>query len=232
MEWCYSQLGQEYENAKMKEQAADCYAEAADRFPLPEYVNKALDRLKQVAPDRPIPQVVFSKRSEMVGTNIQPQASDEWGILFDLDQTLVNTSSIEDLRQKHLWNDVFQSFPKTSLPPCTLEFINTLREIKNFHLGVVTMSPRSYAEKLLAYHKLPLPVLVGWHDAPFKKPDPTQIRKAAEILGIPLQRTIHIGDDIIDILAASRAGVSPIAISWDHSLDNRNETADAVRYLP
>jgi len=140
----------------------------------------------------------------------------KWAVLFDLDQTLVLTANIEHLRRKRAWQEVYRAFNRTSLPPGTQSFVKSVARIAR--LGIITTSPRPYAEKLLAHHKLDIPVIIAYHDVFRRKPYPDSIIKASEYLGIPPRHTIYIGDLVDDILAASGAGAFPIGISWDGTL--------------
>jgi FMN phosphatase YigB (HAD superfamily) len=93
-----------------------------------------------------------------------------WGILLDLDQTLVLTSRIAHLRDARRWSEAGRSLGETSLPSGTRKF---LREgLRMGPLGVVTSSPRSYAERLLEHHAIEVPVLVAYHDVARRKPHP------------------------------------------------------------
>jgi len=134
------------------------------------------------------------------------------GVLLDLDQTLVLTDAIEPLRRKRDWRSVYQSFEKTTLPPGTRSFIQQITRIAN--VGVVTNSPRSYAERLLAYHELDIPVLVAYRDVTNHKPHPEPLLLAAKRLEIPVHRCVHVGDSATDIEASVRAGAMTLAVSW------------------
>lgn len=141
----------------------------------------------------------------------------KWAILFDLDQTLVLTSSLEQLRRRRAWAEVYKSFGKTQLPPGTRIFVNKVRKLGQ--LGIVTISPRPYARRLLEYHGLDIPVIIAYHDVSSKKPNPECILKASEEMGIPTNRCIYIGDRMEDIVCAKRAGAIPVGITWDGLLD-------------
>ena len=135
-----------------------------------------------------------------------------WAVIFDLDETLVLTGAIEALRKRRVWSQVYEAFSKTELPANTQQFLNRVRQIAE--LGVVTKGPRPYAEKLLAYHNLEIVVLAAYHDVARIKPHPEALLLAAEKLGIPSARCIYIGDDANDVLAAKRAGMTPLGICW------------------
>jgi HAD superfamily hydrolase (TIGR01509 family) len=141
-----------------------------------------------------------------------------WALLFDLDQTLVLTEALQPLRDQRQWKQIHTHFHKTSLPPHTLAFLQRIRP--HFQHGIVTSSPRFYAERLIAHHHLELAVLAAYHDTPGKhKPDPEPLLFAARKIGVSPSRCIHIGDHAKDIIAAHNAGMIAIGLSWDGLLD-------------
>jgi len=141
----------------------------------------------------------------------------EWGAIFDLDETLVLTSAIEPLRKKRVWPDVYAAFDKTQLPSGTLKFLRKVAEIAQ--PGVVTKSPRPYAERLLAHHGIELPVLAAYHDVTRIKPDPEALLLASRKLGIPSARCIYVGDDGNDVQAAQAAGMTPLGVCWGEHVE-------------
>ena len=141
----------------------------------------------------------------------------DWTIFFDLDQTLVLTSALDSLRKARAWAHVYEQFHLTSLPPGTLEFLLQVRPLAQ--LGIVTTTPRPYAEKLVVYHHLALPVVVAYHDTRLHKPHPEPLLAAMSRLGCSPNRCCYIGDRSDDLRAALNAGIIPIGLSWDGSLD-------------
>lgn len=138
-----------------------------------------------------------------------------YGILLDLDDTLVLTSAVEVYRRRREWARCYSAFGRTILPPGTREFLQDCRALGT--LGIVTSAPRTYAEKLIAYHKLPLPVLIAYHDTTRHKPHPAPILAAAERLGLPLTRCCYIGDSESDAAAATGSGAGAVLVSWNGS---------------
>lgn len=102
---------------------------------------------------------------------------------------------------------------ETSLPPGTREFLEEVPRVGP--IGVVTSSPRSYAEKLLRHHAIEVPVLVAFHDVARRKPHPDPLLRAAAELGLPPDRCVYVGDADADILAAVAAGAVPLGITWE-----------------
>jgi HAD superfamily hydrolase (TIGR01549 family) len=133
-----------------------------------------------------------------------------WAILFDLDDTLVQTSALKLLRDARRWTEVFAQIDRTYLWPGTREMLRDVARMGR--TGVVTMARRRYAERVLGYHELSIRVLVAHEDVTRRKPDPMPIVRAAALLGIPLPQSIYVGDQPWDILAASRAGAYGIGL--------------------
>jgi HAD superfamily hydrolase (TIGR01549 family) len=138
--------------------------------------------------------------------------NESWAVLFDLDETLVLTSALEPLRRKGRWSSVYAGFSKTELPKETIKFLEQVS--RKATLGVVTKSPRFYAEKLLAYHKIEIAVLAAFHDVKKVKPDPEALLLAARKLGIEPSQCIYVGDDANDVRAAKAARCTPLGICW------------------
>jgi HAD superfamily hydrolase (TIGR01549 family) len=110
-------------------------------------------------------------------------------ILFDLDETLVLTNSLEPLRRLRNWPEIYANFAQIQLPPETLKFISDLKTLGDIEIGVVTKAPRPYAEKLLRFHGIEVPVLVAYHDVSRHKPHPEALLKAAAKLNLPASRS-------------------------------------------
>jgi HAD superfamily hydrolase (TIGR01549 family) len=138
--------------------------------------------------------------------------SDGWAVLFDLDETLVLTSRLEPLRRTRRWKEVYGAFPETRLPDGTADFLERVRQ--KAKMGVVTKSPRAYAEKLLAHHNIEVPVLAAYHDVKNVKPDPEALLLAARKLELEPHRCIYVGDDASDVQAAKAAKCVPVGICW------------------
>jgi HAD superfamily hydrolase (TIGR01549 family) len=141
-------------------------------------------------------------------------ANSKKAILFDLDETLVLTSAIEPLRRQRNWPKVYANFAQTQLPPDTLKFVSDLKTLGDVEIGVVTKAPRQYAEKLLRFHGLNVPVLVAYHDVSRQKPHPEALLKAAAKLDLPVHRCIYVGDHPDDMEAAAAAKCAGICVTW------------------
>jgi HAD superfamily hydrolase (TIGR01549 family) len=147
------------------------------------------------------------------------------GVLLDLDQTLVLTQALEALRKKRIWPRVYAAFDRTLLPPGTSAFLSQAGALAK--IGVVTSAPRPYATRLLAHHGLNIPVLVGYHDTPNRKPHPDPLLKAAGMLGVEPRNCIHVGDSMSDVEASFRAGMTTVLVNWE----GRSDVSDTRVHL-
>ena len=152
-------------------------------------------------------------------------------VIFDLDMTLIDTSALSAFRTSRNWQNVFAHFSDTTLydgvAKCILELTSKTK------VGVVTNTPRPYAEQILKYHQLNLPVFVAYHDTPKHKPAPEPFLKACEINTVNANDhfIVSIGDDIRDIEASKRiAGLYAIGVTWgvNSSKELYNAGADSI----
>jgi HAD superfamily hydrolase (TIGR01549 family) len=155
------------------------------------------------------------------------QDSGKWAVLLDLDQTIVITSALEQLRRTRQWARIYRSYGVTTIPAGTREFLLKVRAIA--YMGIVTNSPRPYAERLLAYHNLDLQVLVAYHDVACHKPHPEPVLKASTLLRTEPRRCICIGDSLEDIASAVSAGAHAIGVAWDGLRHPELREAGALR---
>ncbi len=137
------------------------------------------------------------------------------GILFDLDMTLVNTSGLATLRKQRLWSQVYSHISDTVLFPGIRDLIRELSGV--YKIGVVTTSPRPYAERVVRFHSLPITVVAAYHDTSNHKPHPEPLLYACQKLGIIPSRTASIGDELGDFKASSSAGMEYFHAIWGGS---------------
>ncbi|CAM4196429.1 hypothetical protein F901_00829 [Acinetobacter dispersus] len=140
-------------------------------------------------------------------------------VLFDLDNTLANTTILEEIRLSHDLYKLTESLTKICLYPKTKELLDSLLE-RGIPLGLVTNSPRWYVDSLLNHFNLEsyFSTIVTYTEAiKFNgvKPSGLGILHALENLEIQANaQVLYIGDDYTDILASYDAGVTPIVPSW------------------
>ncbi|MGH4121708.1 MAG: HAD family hydrolase [Clostridium sp.] len=144
------------------------------------------------------------------------------GVIFDLDQTLINSSLAINLRRNRDWQSVYKLIP--SLLP--FEGINELLSKlvnKRIPICIVTSSPSSYCKKVMDYWNWTNFKTVCYHDTKNHKPYPDPILQGIKLLGLNPNQIISVGDEPKDIVASKKAGVISVAVTW--GITNKFEIA-------
>ena len=142
-------------------------------------------------------------------------------ILFDLDMTLVDTSSLLSLRSERKWSEVYNRLDETKLFNSISSLIKKSKS--KYKIGIVTNSPRKYAQKLIDFHNLDIPILSAFHDTKKHKPDPEPIIYGVNKLGIEPEEVIYVGDETGDIYAAKSAKCTAVGVTWGFASKNKLE---------
>ncbi len=100
---------------------------------------------------------------------------------------------------------------------------------QRYHLAIVTTRSRLHAEIFLSQQKLTdlFQVIVGREDTWRIKPHPSPVRHAADLLNIPVERCLMVGDTTADIWAARSAGARSAAVMSGFGERNDLERAGA-----
>ncbi|MCY1703940.1 HAD-IA family hydrolase [Deinococcus sp. SL84] len=136
-------------------------------------------------------------------------------VLFDLDDTLVDSGHLESFRLNRDRQGLEGALPDLKAPPNMHEQLRRLGQ--SLPLGVVTTAPRWYAERLLThlYPDIRWQALVTYGDVQRRKPDPQGLLMAVEQLGLaPSSEIAYVGDQETDLEAARRAGLLPVQARW------------------
>lgn len=149
-------------------------------------------------------------------------------IIFDLDNTLVNTEALRPFRDARNWNACYSNLHKTELMFNPNDFKPYLK------IGIVTNSPRSYALKILNYHNIKFDCLIAYHDTHLRKPHPEPFIKCLEIMDVLPSNSIGIGDHYNDTVAAKNANMFALGITWgDCSCqEHQKNNADMIITTP
>lgn len=138
-------------------------------------------------------------------------------VIFDLDQTMVDTRSLESLRRSRNWSMVYSSFDQTVLFDGIRHLIDRLDEV-GINKAIVTSSPSVYASRLLEFHGLSFNNIVGYHDTYRRKPSPDPVLKAIENSQIRGDlKVLGLGDNLNDLRAYYSARITPVACLWGWS---------------
>lgn len=134
-------------------------------------------------------------------------------IIFDLDLTLVDTTCLEQFRHNRQWQEAYANIPSTSMYDGIANVLGIIRKYQ-IKTAIVSTSPRPYVEKIVSYYNIPAQYIVSYHDAKPIKPNPAQMLKALELMGVQAKGTISFGDRVIDIQASNAAGIESVACFW------------------
>jgi DNA processing protein len=134
--------------------------------------------------------------------------------LFDLDQTLVDSSLLESMRASRNWKGVLSNLDLVKPVAGVTEFLNSLKS-QGIQCGLVTSSPKHYASAICRKLNWEFDVVVAYHDTKKHKPDPEPLLKAIELLNFDNEDVIYIGDDLKDERASMAANIDfiPVQIS-------------------
>ena len=134
-------------------------------------------------------------------------------MIFDFDQTLVDTSSLASLRTARRWSEVNRRARSLS-PYCGItRLFEDLRD-RNQSLAIVTTSPSMVAEGFVAKYDWPIELVIGYHQVSRRKPDPEGLLLALARCDAEASTSFHVGDRPEDTVASHRAGVVAIGAGW------------------
>jgi HAD superfamily hydrolase (TIGR01549 family) len=143
-------------------------------------------------------------------------------IVFDLDETLLDTSLLREDRANRRWGRLGERLDEVvaySDDDSTLQAADLAAHVKalGFRVGVLTHAPRWYAERLLDAFEIPYDALITGSDGYPQKPDPTSLIAIARELDVPATECVMVGDDAADIGAGQNAGALTVGVAWSRS---------------
>lgn len=135
-------------------------------------------------------------------------------LLFDLDQTIIDSRIAEKNRKSGKWSTVYNQIPNFSLYPGVIEALNYART-KSLKICIVTSSPSTYCKKVLEYWKIPYDQTVCYHDTSRRKPFPDPLERGLKLIQcVDTKHAMSFGDRVIDIQASKAAKVLSVACLW------------------
>ncbi len=150
-------------------------------------------------------------------------------VIFDFDQTLVDTSSLALLRKARRWSEVNRRARDLSPYPGIIELLGDLRVWKQT-VAIVTSSPSLVAEGFVARYDWPIDTVVGYHDVARnrQKPYPESLLLALRRSEADAATSFHVGDRPEDTQASRGAGVIALGAGWgsDDIAQLRQSTPD------
>jgi len=134
-------------------------------------------------------------------------------LIFDLDQTLIDSRHIEYLRRSRKWSVVYQKIPTISAYDGINEVLSITKD-NGIKLAIVSSSPSSYVQRVVRHFGWSFDFTVCYHDTTQHKPHPAPFIEVANRLKIAAMDCWAIGDDPKDVIAARGAGMYAVAALW------------------
>lgn len=171
-------------------------------------------------------------------TQITEQIGHPLSVMFDAVGVPEKLNEEHIASYKHHYRSI--ACAKTFLLPNAREAIE--EAAKFARLGIVTTKTAEYSREILEHLGVMhhFEVLIGFEDVKNLKPHPEPIYKAIEKMGVFGQDTWMIGDTLLDVEAANRAGIFHVAVisGYDNKyklleLTNviKNDALEAVKYI-
>ena len=136
-----------------------------------------------------------------------------YGIILDLDQTLLDTSIAEQYRRARNWKKVYDLIPMFKPFGNLIEIVGDQVD-KGLSACIVTNSPESYCRKVVDYWAIPVSNMVCYHDTRRHKPHPEPFLLALGKMKLGNNCAISFGDKNDDVIASKRAGIDSVLCSW------------------
>ena len=140
-------------------------------------------------------------------------------VIFDLDETLLDSSALLADRDARAWGRVFARLDEV-LPFDVAEGETAVVELprlageRGLKVGLLTHSPREYAAELLRAHQIKVQAMVTGSDGYLPKPDPAGLRAVMAELGVEPADALYVGDSVGDFGAAAAAGTTSVGVAW------------------
>lgn len=135
-------------------------------------------------------------------------------VIFDLDDTLVASAGIRELREAKQWDEVATRLPQIERYPGTLELLHYIRAA-GARVGIVTSSPKWYAEQLIALHGFPVDAVIAAGDYTYGKPSREPMKAALTALEVRrASDTLAVGDRCVDTASAFAADIPSVGALW------------------
>jgi HAD superfamily hydrolase (TIGR01549 family) len=140
-------------------------------------------------------------------------SSKKFCILFDLDQTLVDSNCVKFFRDNRNWSEVFKNLDKVKPFNGISELLSTLNE-DDIKIVIISSSPKSYCQKIIRQNNWFIDAIVGYHDTDQHKPHPKPILLGLEKIDVSPNNALSVGDLSKDVIASRRAGVTSVGATW------------------
>lgn len=135
-------------------------------------------------------------------------------LIFDFDQTLVDTRAVASLRQARDWPTVRVRMRTLEPYPGITELLVKLHALEQ-PLAIVTSSPDMMVREFAQQHQWPIETVIGYHQMRRRqKPDPYGLNLALQACDAEAATSYHVGDRAQDTQASRGANVIAVGAGW------------------
>lgn len=144
-------------------------------------------------------------------------------VILDFDQTMFDTSNIENYRNQRQWDMIKHNLYKVKINKDFRGFYNFLKSQK-IKIAIVSKSPYMvYMKNILDKYMITVDSIIDYTKGGYKKPSPEPILSAICEIKTNKSETIGIGDSLSDIKSYNFAGIKSFLIS-DNDIKYYNTT--------
>jgi HAD superfamily hydrolase (TIGR01549 family) len=145
------------------------------------------------------------------------------GVIFDLDDTLLDTSMLTALRAAGRWGRCMARLGEVAVfdvPAGETAVVKLPQRLhkRGLRVGLLTHSPSHYARALLDGHGIRVDAMVTGSDRFPPKPNPTGLLAVADQLDVDPAECLYVGDSVGDFGAAASAGMRSVGVAWGRSI--------------
>ena len=133
-------------------------------------------------------------------------------LLFDLDNTLINTEAARPYRENRNWREAYAQIPNFQPYDNLMELVYELTE--NHRIYIVTTSPSKYAQLVCSTWNIPYSGMTAYHDTRMHKPHPEPFLRTLSHFKLNAEECLSFGDDAKDITASHAAKIKAVACLW------------------
>ncbi|WP_199252948.1 HAD family hydrolase, partial [Aeromonas caviae] len=134
-------------------------------------------------------------------------------IVLDLDDTLIDTSSLEPFRSAGRWRDIHRYFNGCAVYQGVVGLVTTARSV-GIKVAIFSNAPSNYVQGLLKHFSISVDYVVAYHDVTQHKPSHEGVTRILEYFGVSADESIYLGDSNLDRDAAFNAGVEFFSVDW------------------
>jgi phosphoglycolate phosphatase-like HAD superfamily hydrolase len=135
-----------------------------------------------------------------------------YGVIFDLDETLVDTTPAKKELENEDWEAAKAKIPEFKLYGGIRELLGFIND-SGIKTAIVSTSPHEYCKAVLGYFNIECHCIVGKEDSR-KKPHADPMILAIEMIALEKNNIISMGDREKDIISSKKTGLTTIGCLW------------------